>query len=68
MSPLHCDVFQIEELQVKLQQAEADRDQLREELLQEHEARQSLEQVVLQLQQQLGHSNQKQGQLSQQQS
>ncbi|XP_053508458.1 v-ski avian sarcoma viral oncogene homolog b [Ictalurus furcatus] len=59
---------QIEELQVKLQQAEADRDQLREELLQEREARQSLEQVVLQLQQQLGQSNQKQGHLSQQQS
>lgn len=61
-------MFQIEELQVKLQQAEADREQLREELLQEHEARQSLEQVVLQLQQQLSQGNQKQGHLSQQQS
>ncbi|KAB5537003.1 hypothetical protein PHYPO_G00113800 [Pangasianodon hypophthalmus] len=59
---------QIEELQVKLQQAEADREHLREELLQEHEARQSLEKVVLQLQQKLSQGNQKQGHLTQQQS
>lgn len=63
-----CAVFQIEELQVKLQQAEADREQLRAELLREHEARQSLEQVVLQLKQKLSQSKQKQGHLSQQQS
>lgn len=53
---------------MKLQQAEADRKQLREELLQEHEVRQSLEHVVHQLQQQLSQGNQKQGHLSQQQS
>ncbi|XP_072522563.1 v-ski avian sarcoma viral oncogene homolog b [Salminus brasiliensis] len=47
---------QIEDLQVKLQQAEADREQLREELLKEREARQSLERAVLQLQQQLNHN------------
>lgn len=61
-------MFQIEELQVKLQQAEADREQLRVELQREHEARQNLEQVVLQLQQQLSQSKQKQGHLGQQQS
>ncbi|XP_066529005.1 v-ski avian sarcoma viral oncogene homolog b [Hoplias malabaricus] len=49
---------QIEDLQVKLQQAEADREQLREELLKEREARQSLERAVLQLQQQLSHNTQ----------
>ncbi|KAK2821400.1 hypothetical protein Q7C36_020743 [Tachysurus vachellii] len=51
---------QVEALQVKLQQAETDREQLREELLQEHEARQSLEQVVIQLQQQLSELSQQQ--------
>ncbi|GAA6100452.1 v-ski avian sarcoma viral oncogene homolog b [Tachysurus ichikawai] len=51
---------QVEALQVKLQQAETDREQLREELLQEHEARQSLEQVVIQLQQQLSDLSQQQ--------
>ncbi|KAK6318897.1 hypothetical protein J4Q44_G00101080 [Coregonus suidteri] len=45
---------QIEELQVQLQQAEADREQLREELQQEREARHSLERVVKDLQAQLG--------------
>ncbi|KAI4875065.1 hypothetical protein NFI96_033364 [Prochilodus magdalenae] len=49
---------QIEDLQVKLQQAEADREQLREELLKEREARQSLERAVLQLQQQLNQNTQ----------
>ncbi|KAL2103387.1 hypothetical protein ACEWY4_000255 [Coilia grayii] len=44
---------QIENLQVKLQQAEADREQLRADLLQEREARQHLERVVKELQQQL---------------
>lgn len=44
---------QIEELHVQLQQAEADREQLREELQQEREARQSLESVVKDLQTQL---------------
>ncbi|KAM6927392.1 v-ski avian sarcoma viral oncogene homolog b [Xenentodon cancila] len=44
---------QIEELQVQLQQAEADREQLRLELQQEREARQSLECVVKSLQNQL---------------
>ncbi|XP_040060240.2 v-ski avian sarcoma viral oncogene homolog b [Gasterosteus aculeatus] len=44
---------QIEELHVQLQQAEADREQLRQELLQEREARQSLESVVKDLQGQL---------------
>lgn len=62
-----CDMFQVEALQVKLQQAETDREQLREELLQEHEARQSLEQMLLQLQQQLSQGNQKQGHHCQQQ-
>lgn len=46
-------VVQIEELQVQLQQAEADREQLRQELQQEREARQSLECVVKNLQTQL---------------
>lgn len=46
--------FQIKELQVQLHQAEADREQLREELQQEREARQSLERVVKDLQAQLG--------------
>ncbi|KAK2915187.1 v-ski avian sarcoma viral oncogene homolog b [Channa argus] len=44
---------QIEELHVQLQQAEADREQLRKELQQEREARQSLESVVKDLQTQL---------------
>ncbi|KAM3622212.1 uncharacterized protein V6R79_021916 [Siganus canaliculatus] len=44
---------QIEELHVQLQQAEADREQLRLELQQEREARQSLESVVKDLQTQL---------------
>ncbi|KAK1799654.1 hypothetical protein P4O66_006194 [Electrophorus voltai] len=43
----------IEELQVQLQQAEVDREQLREELQREREARQSLERVVRRLQQEL---------------
>nr|XP_055040191.1 LOW QUALITY PROTEIN: v-ski avian sarcoma viral oncogene homolog b [Misgurnus anguillicaudatus] len=46
---------QIEDLQVKLQQAEVDRDQLREDLLKERDARQNLERVVKELQEQLGH-------------
>lgn len=46
-------VAQIEELHVQLQQAEADREQLRRELQQEREARQSLESVVKDLQTQL---------------
>lgn len=46
-------VFQIEDLQVKLQHAEADREQLRADLLQEREAREHLERVVKELQQQL---------------
>lgn len=45
--------LQIEELHVQLQQAEADREQLRQELQQEREARQSLESVVKDLQTQL---------------
>ncbi|XP_056130387.1 v-ski avian sarcoma viral oncogene homolog b [Lampris incognitus] len=44
---------QIEELHVQLQQAEADREQLRLELQQEREARKSLESVVRDLQTQL---------------
>ncbi|XP_031157444.1 v-ski avian sarcoma viral oncogene homolog b [Sander lucioperca] len=44
---------QIEELHVQLQQAEADREQLRRELQQERKARQSLETVVKDLQTQL---------------
>uniref|UniRef100_A0A8C2WE69 Ski oncogene n=1 Tax=Cyclopterus lumpus TaxID=8103 RepID=A0A8C2WE69_CYCLU len=44
---------QIEELHLQLQQAEADREQLRQELQQEREARQSLESVVKDLQCQL---------------
>lgn len=42
--------MQIEELHVQLQQAEADREQLRRELQQEREARQNLESVVKDLQ------------------
>lgn len=45
--------LQIEELHMQLQQAEADREQLRQELQQEREARQSLESVVKDLQTQL---------------
>uniref|UniRef100_A0A674MAM7 Ski oncogene n=1 Tax=Takifugu rubripes TaxID=31033 RepID=A0A674MAM7_TAKRU len=44
---------QIEDLQMKLQQAEADREQLRADLLQEREAREHLERVVKDLHQQL---------------
>ncbi|KAJ8371132.1 hypothetical protein SKAU_G00111600 [Synaphobranchus kaupii] len=44
---------QIEDLQLKLQHAEADREQLREDLLQEREAREHLEKVVKELQEQL---------------
>lgn len=46
-------VFQIEDLQMKLQHAEADREQLRADLLQEREAREHLERVVKELQHQL---------------
>lgn len=45
--------FQIEDLQVKLQHAEADREQLRADLLREREAREHLEKVVKELQEQL---------------
>lgn len=44
---------QIEDLQVKLQHAEADREQLRADLLREREAREHLEKVVKGLQEQL---------------
>ncbi|KAA0714257.1 Ski oncogene [Triplophysa tibetana] len=44
---------QIEDLQVKLQHAEADREQLRADLMQEREAREHLERVVKELQEQL---------------
>ncbi|XP_052340720.1 ski oncogene-like [Oncorhynchus keta] len=44
---------QIEDLQMKLQHAEADREQLRADLLQEREAREHLERVVKELQRQL---------------
>ncbi|XP_051531210.1 ski oncogene-like [Myxocyprinus asiaticus] len=46
---------QIEDLQMKLQQAEVDREQLREDLQKEREARQNLERVVEDLQKQLSH-------------
>lgn len=45
--------LQIEDLQVKLQHAEADREQLRADLLHEREAREHLEKVVKELQEQL---------------
>lgn len=45
--------FQIEDLQAKLQHAEADREQLRADLLREREAREHLEKVVKELQEQL---------------
>ncbi|XP_048111490.1 v-ski avian sarcoma viral oncogene homolog b [Alosa alosa] len=45
---------QIEDLQVKLQKAEEDREQLRSDLQREREARQNLERVVRDLQGQLG--------------
>nr|XP_046222238.1 ski oncogene-like isoform X2 [Oncorhynchus gorbuscha] len=44
---------QIEDLQMKLQHAEADREQLRADLMLEREAREHLERVVKELQQQL---------------
>ncbi|XP_060550173.1 ski oncogene [Pantherophis guttatus] len=44
---------QIEDLQVKLQHAEADREQLRTDLLHEREARENLEKAVKELQEQL---------------
>uniref|UniRef100_A0A2K5CCZ9 Ski oncogene n=1 Tax=Aotus nancymaae TaxID=37293 RepID=A0A2K5CCZ9_AOTNA len=44
---------QIEDLQLKLQHAEADREQLRADLLREREAREHLEKVVKELQEQL---------------
>lgn len=49
----HSAPFQIEDLQVKLQHAEADREQLRADLLREREAREHLEKVVKELQEQL---------------
>lgn len=49
----HAAPFQIEDLQVKLQHAEADREQLRADLLREREAREHLEKVVKELQEQL---------------
>uniref|UniRef100_A0A8C2G9V0 Ski oncogene n=1 Tax=Cyprinus carpio TaxID=7962 RepID=A0A8C2G9V0_CYPCA len=52
---------QIEDLQTKLQQAEADREQLREDLLKERDARQNLERVVKELQEQLGHKAETEG-------
>lgn len=48
-----CLSPQIEDLQVKLQHAEADREQLRADLLHEREAREHLEKVVKELQEQL---------------
>ncbi|XP_072537326.1 ski oncogene-like [Salminus brasiliensis] len=48
---------QIEELQMKLQHAEADREQLRADLQQEREAREHLERVVKELQEQLWPKN-----------
>ncbi|XP_026131414.1 v-ski avian sarcoma viral oncogene homolog b [Carassius auratus] len=52
---------QIEDLQTKLQQAEVDREQLREDLLKERDARQNLERVVKELQEQLGHKAEMEG-------
>ncbi|XP_016393280.1 ski oncogene-like isoform X3 [Sinocyclocheilus rhinocerous] len=52
---------QIEDLQTKLQQAEVDREQLREDLLKERDARQNLERVVKELQEQLGHKAETEG-------
>ncbi|KAK7127720.1 hypothetical protein R3I93_020336 [Phoxinus phoxinus] len=52
---------QIEDLQMKLQQAEVDREQLREDLLKERDARQNLERVVKELQEQLGHKAETEG-------
>ncbi|XP_059394463.1 v-ski avian sarcoma viral oncogene homolog b [Carassius carassius] len=52
---------QIEDLQTKLQQAEVDREQLREDLLKERDARQNLERVVKELQEQLGHKEEMEG-------
>nr|CAB58126.1 c-ski protein [Oreochromis aureus] len=46
---------QIEDLQMKLQHAEADREQLRADLLHEREAREHLERMVKELQQQIKH-------------
>lgn len=50
---------------MKLQHAEADREQLRADLLQEREAREHLERVVKELQQQLWpkHNSDKEGML-----
>lgn len=63
-----CNIFiisfslsQIEDLQTKLQQAEVDREQLREDLLKERDARQNLERVVKELQEQLGHKAETEG-------
>ncbi len=70
MKDLHkmCNIFiisfslsQIEDLQTKLQQAEVDRVQLREDLLKERDARQNLERVVTELQEQLGHKAETEG-------
>ncbi|XP_051528787.1 ski oncogene-like isoform X1 [Myxocyprinus asiaticus] len=47
---------QIEDLQMKLQQAEVDREQLREDLQKEQKARKHLESVIKDLQEQLGHT------------
>ncbi|NXU74230.1 SKI protein, partial [Oreotrochilus melanogaster] len=52
---------QIEDLQVKLQHAEADREQLRADLMHEREAREHLEKVVKELQEQLWPKSSSQG-------
>lgn len=61
-SNISFSLKQIEDLQMKLQQAEVDREQLREDLLKERDARQNLERVVKELQEQLGHKAQTEGQ------
>ncbi|XP_059385543.1 ski oncogene-like [Carassius carassius] len=52
---------QIEDLQTKLQQAEVDREQLREDLLKERDARKNLETAVKELQEQLGYKAETEG-------
>lgn len=60
-SNISLSLKQIEDLQMKLQQAEVDREQLREDLLKERDARENLERVVKELQEQLGHKAQMEG-------
>lgn len=53
---VYCALSQLSELRQRLEQAEADRQELQEELRKEREARENLERTIGQLKQQMAHS------------